>query len=468
VAVSTCSGVNYRNCYDDVPCGETCEGNGECGTDEYLNNCWYYDDVYERVCGSPTPRPSPRPTPLPPTPRPTPQPTISNVMTDSNIRTAVYYWFNFRSYAEATYGHISTWETGGVTDFDELFEDASSFNEDIGAWNTSGVTTMDHMFSYASAFNRDIGAWDTSGVTSMYNMFAEASAFDQDIGAWDTSGVTTMEMMFDQASSFNQDIGAWDTSGVTRMNHMFCDASAFDQDIGAWAVHSVRSMWVMFHDASAFNQSLGWCVDDGVSLGGAFEGTPCESTSCGVKQVDGACAPRSEDLDVALVASLCVVGAFLVVCGIIYAKKYYSSKNAKVAAVPNNAATDDDGDTITVEAPPGRLGLEFDGTSAIVKEVLFDSPLVGKVYPGDALKSVNGVAVTGGKCLIDAVAAADDGDNPRTLLFLREQQPAPPMRPATIVGMGTVEAIHASDASAAPPVQATLVPHATVLSVQQP
>ena len=110
VAVSTCSGVNYRNCYDDVPCGETCEGNGECGTDEYLNNCWYYDDVYERVCGSPTPRPSPRPTPLPPTPRPTPQPTISNVMTDSNIRTAVYYWFNFRSYAEATYGHISTWE----------------------------------------------------------------------------------------------------------------------------------------------------------------------------------------------------------------------------------------------------------------------------------------------------------------------------------------------------------------------
>ena len=166
-------------------------------------------------------------------------------------------------------------------------------------------------------------------------------------------------------------------------------------------------------------------------------------------------------------ASLSVVGAFLVVCGIIYAKKYYSSKSAKVAAVPKNAATDD-GDTITVEAPPGRLGLEFEGTSAIVKEVLFDSPLVGKVQPSDVLKSVNGVAVTGGKCLTNAVAAADDGTNPRTLLFLRKQQPAPPTRPATIVRMGTVEAVHAADASAAPPVQATLVPHATVLSVQQP
>ena len=97
--------------------------------------------------------------------------------------------------------------------------------------------------------------------------------------------------------------------------------------------------------------------------------------------------PTHEDEDdlnvVALVASLCVVGAFLVVCGIIYAKKYYSSKNAKVAAVPNNAATDD-GDTITV------------------------------------------------------------------------------------VRMGTVEAVHAADASEAAPVQATLVPNATVISVRQP
>ena len=72
--------------------------------------------------------------------------------------------------------------------------------------------------------------------------------------------------------------------------------------------------------------------------------------------------------------------------------------------------------------------------------------------------------VTGGKCLTNAVAAADDGTNPRTLLFLRKQQPAL----ATLVRMGTVEAVHAADADATPPVQATLVPHATVISVQEP
>jgi hypothetical protein len=32
---------------------------------------------------------------------------------DSTIRTAVTAWFDNQPAAEATYGHISTWETGG-------------------------------------------------------------------------------------------------------------------------------------------------------------------------------------------------------------------------------------------------------------------------------------------------------------------------------------------------------------------
>ena len=77
--------------------------------------------------------------------------------------------------------------------------------------------------------------------------------------------------------------------------------------------------------------------------------------------------------------------------------------------------------TITVEAPPGTLGLKFNGTSTRVKEVFSDSPLVGKVYPGDALKSINGM-LTAGK-LIHLAAAASDGTKPRTLVFVRKKQP---------------------------------------------
>ena len=106
-----------------------------------------------------------------------------DVMVNWKIRWAVTAWLADATAAEATYGHISTWETSGVTDMSQLFCDspnwwsscynsgASSFNEDIGAWDISGVTTMSSMFSYASAFDQDIGAWDTSGVTSMVEMF---------------------------------------------------------------------------------------------------------------------------------------------------------------------------------------------------------------------------------------------------------------------------------------------------------
>ena len=44
-----------------------------------------------------------------------------HVMDDDSIRTAVAAWFADQSAAEATYGHISTWETSGVTDMSMLF-----------------------------------------------------------------------------------------------------------------------------------------------------------------------------------------------------------------------------------------------------------------------------------------------------------------------------------------------------------
>ena len=108
------------------------------------------------------------------------------------------------------------------------------------------------------------------------------SGFNDDIGAWDTSGVTAMDRMFEDASSFNSDISAWDTSGVTSMVKMFHDASSFNQDIGGWSVGAVLDMEDMFYEAEAFDQNLGWCVDNDVSLYGAFEDALCESTSCGV------------------------------------------------------------------------------------------------------------------------------------------------------------------------------------------
>jgi len=275
----------------------------------------------------PTPRPTPHPTPLP-TPGPTPQPTINNVMTDSNIGIAVGAWLSNPTFAEAIYGHISRWETGGVTDMSRLFNGASSFNEDIGAW---------------------------------------------------------------------------DTSGVTSMNSMFNDALSFDQDIGGWRVDKVTDMYRMFDDASSFEQDLGWCVDDNVNLEYAFEDTRCESTSCGV--IQGTCPPPP----------------------------------APTSAPTPEPDDDDDDDS---DCTTCSLIVYFSILFACLACLVFCACGIRRFKARQSAKT--------------------------TPISPAATTPAPSMRPANIVRMGTVEAVHAAEASATDQVQATLVPHATVISVQEP
>ena len=170
------------------------------------------------------------------------------VMTDSTIRTAVAAWVAGRSGAEATYGHISTWNTGGVTDMESLFCASSTYCGSTAASKAS--------------FNDDISAWDTTGVTTMAYMFMEVASFNQPLNGWNVAKVTDMVGTFQSASAFNQPPGGWNANEVTSMANMFLYASSFDQD-------------------------LGWCVKTGVDLAYAFKDAGCASTSCGV--VQGGC-----------------------------------------------------------------------------------------------------------------------------------------------------------------------------------
>jgi surface protein len=62
------------------------------------------------------------------------------------------------------------------------------------------VTDMSFMFDNAVSFNGDIGTWHTSKVTEMSNMFYGDGAFDQNLGRWDVSSVTNMANMLDWTS----------------------------------------------------------------------------------------------------------------------------------------------------------------------------------------------------------------------------------------------------------------------------
>jgi len=60
-------------------------------------------------------------------------------------------------------GPIAEWDVSRVTDMNQMFFDARSFNADISKWDVSSVTNMQSMFYYAQSFSRTLcGAWKTS------------------------------------------------------------------------------------------------------------------------------------------------------------------------------------------------------------------------------------------------------------------------------------------------------------------
>ena len=186
---------------------------------------------------------------------------------NQTLRTAIEDWLEYPISAEATYGHISGWDTSKVTDMSKLFLDAHTFNEPLNNWDVSNVTNMHAMFDNAYAFNQPLNNWEVGNVTDMSEMFSsmEALAFNQPIGNWDVSNVTNMYSMFSEAKEFNQPIGDWDVSNVTDMQGMFFGAKSFNKPIENWDLNSVTDMKGMFYGATAFNQPIsGWDIS-GVS-----------------------------------------------------------------------------------------------------------------------------------------------------------------------------------------------------------
>lgn len=207
---------------------------------------------------------------------------------------------------------LNTWQISNVTVLTSMFEDASSFSQEIPTWVTTSVVDMSKMFKGAEAFDEDIDYdegsdyWNTASVTSMSEMFSGATAFGTSKGTitlWPTTALKDASSMFENATNFNKEIGtntstasgvdAWVTSTVTDMNSMFKGATAFDNGssdtIGSWTVTAVTDMTSMFEDAQTFNRDInGWtpsAVVNGMSK--MFKGATLFNCGSGSNTING-------------------------------------------------------------------------------------------------------------------------------------------------------------------------------------
>ena len=153
---------------------------------------------------------------------------------------------------------IGSWCTSRITDFSGLFENATTFNDDLSGWDTSNAKTMERMFTMATSFNRPLNSWNVGNVENFDYMFTDAKAFHQSLSNWDTSNAISMKAMFADATSFSgQGLSNWQvTTKCQDMEAMFLRATNFNEDISSWHVSSNTRLTDMFYDATSFDQNL--------------------------------------------------------------------------------------------------------------------------------------------------------------------------------------------------------------------
>ena len=127
----------------------------------------------------------------------------------SSLAGALHEWCADASGAQATHGHISSWDVRAVTDLTRLVYSApcrNTFDEDINAWDVGRVTSMDvrcrlfsgggdgvigpawlepHLHSWSGARSDGVRAGSQA-------MFYGAGSFNQPVSAWNVGKVTSM------------------------------------------------------------------------------------------------------------------------------------------------------------------------------------------------------------------------------------------------------------------------------------
>ena len=202
---------------------------------------------------------------------------VANAYPANRIVTTRVNEFNQLFYDNHTFNEdIWNWDTSSVTSMIHTFRQAYAFNQDINYWDVSKVIRMDGMFLVASAFNKPLNKWNTSNVESMADMFAVTYNFNQDISNWNVSKVNTMRHMFAYTTNYNKPLTNWNTSNVKNMDAMFWESKAFNQPIAHLNISNVTTMVGMFSNNPVFNQPLnGWGskLHNNVNLTNTFRGT---------------------------------------------------------------------------------------------------------------------------------------------------------------------------------------------------
>ena len=207
-----------------------------------------------------------------------------------------YYSYTFNQELNIT--------TDSVTSICKMFIFANSFNQDVSEktlnwvtyWNTSNVTCWNNVFDQAVSFNNwnQPFNWRTDSLNYAWAMFANTNNFNQDISEkninwvtyWNMSNVENTSYMFTNAISFNnwwQPLN-WVMDNNESVRRMFFWATNFNQDVNTkvlnwvkyWDISTVNAQndttqFSRFIRDTSYNHDLNsWCVSNIASIPSSF------------------------------------------------------------------------------------------------------------------------------------------------------------------------------------------------------
>jgi len=121
---------------------------------------------------------------------------------------------------------IGAWNVSLVSIFNDMFKNATSFNQYIGNWTIKTVVnssvSMEGMFKGATAYNQPLTNWNTEWVSDMKYMFQNASSFNQDISSLNLTNNPSMNDMLLgsglDCEKFSQSLIGWNalSAGTVR------------------------------------------------------------------------------------------------------------------------------------------------------------------------------------------------------------------------------------------------------------
>ncbi|WP_434325672.1 BspA family leucine-rich repeat surface protein [Mycoplasma leachii] len=122
------------------------------------------------------------------------------------------------------------WDTKNITNMSGVFYNQIWINDpSIKTWNTSQVTDMSDMFNGASTFNQDLSKWNVSKVTNMNGMFKGAIKYNNENNhlKWENKldSIKTMKKMFKNTPAFKYSLKSWKIPNVVNNEDFGLDLS---------------------------------------------------------------------------------------------------------------------------------------------------------------------------------------------------------------------------------------------------